>query len=47
MPEQGYIEDPRNEGTETRIITTMTFVHKYCYIEDPRNEGTETSELKK
>ena len=39
--EVGYIEDPRNEGTET-LQTIPLGGLLLCYIEDPRNEGTET-----
>ena len=37
-----YIEDPRNEGTETWIMSISAFTIRPSYIEDPRNEGTET-----
>ena len=40
--EVGYIEDPRNEGTETRYLHRTVFAISPRYIEDPRNEGTET-----
>ncbi len=38
-----YIEDPRNEGTETASTSSIRSIWQ-GYIEDPRNEGTETDE---
>lgn len=40
MPgEVGYIEDPRNEGTETVAVDTSLSIAAHSYIEDPRKEG--------
>ncbi len=48
MPgEVGYIEDPRNEGTETPPAAASGHVVDSGYIEDPRNEGTETPQQRR